>query len=122
MDGSNPIYRSFRDQSDQIRPIIPKTSADAIAIGDPLYGEKIINWIARNPERGEIMSVSEKGIPKAQSEIEDFTGIRLEASSSVVWIALLKKIKQKQISREKKTILLFTGSYFDSQPNEPHFG
>ncbi len=121
VDGANPIYRSFRDRSGQIRPIVPNTSADAIAIGDPLYGEKIINWIARNPERGEFMSVSEKGIPKAQLEIEETTGIRLEASSSVVWMALQKKIKQKQISEESKTVLLFTGGLFDSRPNEPHF-
>ena len=121
VDGANPIYRSFRDQSGQIRPIVPNTSADAIAIGDPLYGEKIINWISRNPEWGEIMSVSEKGIPKAQSEIEETTGIRLEASSSVVWMALQEKIKQKQISEGSKTVLLFTGGLFDSRPNEPHF-
>ena len=86
-----------------------------------IYGKKIIDWIARNPERGEIMSVSEKGIPKAQSEIEETTGIRLEASSSVVWMALQEKIKQKQISEESKTVLLFTGGLFDSRPNEPHF-
>ena len=67
------------------------------------------------------MSVSEKGIPKAQSEIEDISGIRLEASSSVVWIALQEKIKQKQISEENKTVLLFTGGLADSQPNGPHF-
>ena len=121
VDGANPIYRSFKDQSDRIRPIVPKTSADAIAIGDPLYGEKIINWIARNPERGEIMSVSEKGIPKAQSEIEETTGIRLEASSSVVWMALREKLRQKQISKEDKTVLLFTGGRAYSQPNEQHF-
>ena len=121
VDGANPIYRSFRDRLGQIRPIVPNTSADAIAIGDPLYGEKIINWIARNPERGEFMSVSEKGIPKAQSEIEETTGIRLEASSSVVWMALQEKIKKKQISEESKTVLLFTGGLFDSRPNEPHF-
>ena len=120
VDGANPIYRSFTKQSDLILPIIPKTSADAIAIGDPLYGEKIINWIARYPERGEIMSVPEKEIPKAQSEIEDTTGIRIEASSSVVWIALQEKIKQKQISEESKTVLLFTGGLFDFRPNEPH--
>ena len=63
------------------------------------------------------MSVSEKGIPKAQSEIEETTGIRLEASSSVVWMALQEKIKQKQISEESKTVLLFTGGLFDSRPN-----
>ena len=67
------------------------------------------------------MSVSEKGIPKAQSEIEDISGIRLEASSSVVWIALQEKIKQKQISEENKTVLLFTGGLSDPPPNEPHF-
>ena len=121
VDGANPIYRSLRDESDQIRPIVPKTSADAIAIGDPLYGKKIIDWIAHNPERGEIMSVSEKGIPIAQSEIEENTGIKLEASSSVVWIALLEKIKQKQISEENKSVLLFTGGRDYFQPNEQHF-
>ena len=122
VDGANPIYRSVRDGSDRIRPIVPKTSADAIAIGDPLYGKKIINWIARNPELGEIMSVSEKGIPIALSDIEKNTGILLEASSSVVWIALMEKIKQKQISEENKSVLLFTGGSSYSQLNEPHFG
>ena len=67
------------------------------------------------------MSVPEKAIPKAQSEIEDTTGIRLEASSSVAWLALREKIKQKQISEESKTVLLFTGGLFDSRLNEPHF-
>ncbi len=121
VDGANPIYRSFKEGTDQIRPIIPQTSADAIAIGDPLYGKKIINWIAHNPEKGEIMSVSEQEIPEAQSEIEDVSGIRLEASSSVVWIALQEKIKQKQISEENKTVLLFTGGLFDFPPSEQHF-
>ncbi len=121
VDGANPIYKSFQDGADQIQPIVPQTSADAIAIGNPLYGKKIINWISHNPGRGEIMSVSEQGIPKAQSEIEDVSGIRLEASSSVVWIALQEKIKQNQISKENKTVLLFTGGLFESPPNEPHF-
>ena len=71
--------------------------------------------------RGEMMSVCEKEIPKAQLEIDETTGIRLEASSSVVWIALRKKLSQKQISKENKTVLLFTGGLTDSQPYEPHF-
>ena len=121
MDGANPIYKSFQAGADQIQPIVPQTSADAIDIGNQLFGKKIINWISHNPGRGEIMSVSEQGIPKAQSEIEDVSGIRLAASSSVVWIAVQEKIKQNQISKENKPVLLFTGGLFESPPNEPHF-
>ena len=37
------------------------------------------------------------------------------------WIALMEKIKQKQISEENKSVLLFTGGSSYSQLNEPHF-
>ena len=79
--------------------------------------EKYIDQVFLEKEKKFI----EKEIPKAQSEIEENTSIKLEASSSVVWIALLEKIKQKEISEESKTVLLFTGGLFDSRPNEPHF-
>lgn len=109
VDRCNPIYQAYSQNTLHISPQIPDTRAEAVAVGAPLYGEKILESLKENPEWGGIMSVPEEEIHEAQNKISTCIGVKVEESTALVWIAFEKMLKKNKLKPDDQVLLLLTG-------------
>lgn len=105
--GCKPIYEAFARDRTKVVGVTPRTKADAIAIGEPRYGEPILRALRHGKDR--ILSVPEEEIIDAQVSLYERTGIEVENSSAVAWQAFLKFIGNGSIEPHGYVIVLLTG-------------
>lgn len=105
--GCNPIHEAFADDRTKVVGVVPRTKADAIAIGEPRYGEPILRALRHGKDR--ILSVPEEDITDAQVSLYARTGIEVENSSAVAWQAFLKSIEDASIGSDRYVVVLLTG-------------
>ena len=109
VDECNPIFLSHAQGRADVRHQSPDTTAEAIAVGEPLYGDTILNLLYDRPQTCRMVSVGEETIPVAQRELRAAIGTEVEESTAVVWSALRRQVESHDIMSDETTILLLTG-------------
>ncbi len=104
--GSSTVARAFKKHTDTIKPVHPKTIADAIACGNPLDGREALDAIIES--KGSAEEVSDGEIIAAQRMLLEREGVDAEPAGAVALAVLLKL--RGSIEKKAKIVLLVTGS------------
>jgi len=106
-EGANPLVRSMRESSgERIEPMVAKTRASAIRIGNPASWRKAARVVRETG--GWVEQVSEAEIALAKAEI-GAEGIGCEPASAVTLAGLKKLVGDGRISGEESVVLVLTG-------------
>ena len=89
--GSDPLVRAFKSGK-AIKYVLPKTKADAIAVGFPTFGDQALE--ALRETKGDAISVSDREMGLEQKEFYREYGLIAEPAG-VASLAALRKIKVK---------------------------
>ncbi len=112
-EGCAPIVKAFRENSNIIKPVKPKTIAKSIAIGNPADGVYALE-IAKKT----------KGFAEAVSDEEIIEGIKLLAETEGVFtetaggatVAVTKKLLENGIlAKEEEVVICITGNGLKTQ-------
>ena len=94
----NPFSKAFNSK-EMVRYATPSTSADAIAVGYPTFGDMAAKQLRQNG--GMAVSVSEALMRRAQDRMREYYGITIELASAatIAAYALLKpRLKGKSVA------------------------
>ncbi len=106
-EGANPLYRSLQANGGAaLEPVVAKTRASAIQIGNPASWKKAVRTLAWTG--GWCEQVSEREIALAKAEI-GAEGIGCEPASAVTLAGLKKLAADGRVGREETVVLLLTG-------------
>lgn len=112
-EGCSPIVQAFREGSNIIRPVKPKTIAKSIAIGNPADGVYALD-IARKT-KGYAEAVSDEEIIAGIKLLAETEGIFTETAGGVT-VAVAKKLIEKGIiPRDEEVVICITGNGLKTQ-------
>ena len=112
-EGCSPIATSFNEGKTHPLPVIPKTIAKSLAIGNPADGYYAIK-LAKETQ-GSAHAVSDDEIVKGISLLARTEGIFTETAGGVVIATLVKMVKQGLISKDEEVVVLITGNGLKTQ-------
>ncbi len=100
--GASPIATAFKKGSDDIKPVISRTLADSISVGNPRDPHKALR--AARDSGGYFLTVTDSEIAAAQGELALKEGIYAEPAAAAAYAGYKR-------SREKgRSIVLVTGN------------
>ncbi|MBI2118539.1 MAG: threonine synthase [Elusimicrobia bacterium] len=111
--GCSPVVTAIKENSEIIKPVIPKTIAKSIAIGNPADGYYAVKTVEKT-----------HGLGEWATDEEIIEGIRLLAKTEGVFtetaggttIAVLKKLKESgKIASDETVVAFITGNGFKTQ-------
>lgn len=91
VSGCNTVVKAWKAKKKTITPVVPKTTATAIACGDPLDGEQALAALYESKGKG--ITVSDKEMMLAREQIQK-QGLDVEPAGAVPYAGYLK-IKSK---------------------------
>lgn len=101
----NPIEIAWKSKR-EIKPLKnTKTIASAFNVGNPLDGYLVLNWLEKT--KGEVLTVSDKEILKAQKLLAAKEGLFVETTAATTFAGILKNEKALQ---GQSVVLVLTGS------------
>jgi threonine synthase len=89
--GSDPLVKAFKSGKG-IRYVLPKTKADAIAVGFPTFGDQALE--ALRETKGDAIAVTDKEMAMEQDKFYEEYGLIAEPAG-VASLAALRKMKIK---------------------------
>lgn len=107
-EGCNPVVRAFRDGIEEVAPVVPRTIAKSLAIGDPADGYYALRAIRATG-----------GLAGDATDEEIVEGIRLLARTEGIFtepaggtvVAVARKLRQQgQIDPDERVVLCITGN------------
>ncbi len=98
--GCAPIAKAFC-QNAEVRPVVPKTIASAVACGDPLDGALALQVLRQS--KGTVLAITDKELIRARRILAVEYGLDAEPAG-VLPFAAWQKMQQR-----KKTVLVMTG-------------
>lgn len=105
-EGCKPIYDAYKADSD-IRPVIPRTLADSIAVGEPRNWKKALNAV--KDSEGTMVYVSDDEILAAMKLMARSTGVFSEPAGAASMAGLIKARKEGIIAEEDGVVIICTG-------------
>ncbi|HLH72518.1 MAG TPA: threonine synthase [Chloroflexota bacterium] len=105
-EGANPFYRAFRQEFQHFQPVIAKTVASAIKIGNPVNYPKAVRSIVQT--NGIVEQVTDQEIMDAKAQV-DAAGIGCEPASAASVAGVRKLIATGQINRGDRVVAILTG-------------
>jgi threonine synthase len=105
-EGANPLYRWFKDDSHEMKPVTAETRATAIRIGNPASWKKSARVIEQTGGWCEQATEQEIALAKAEIGAE---GVGCEPASAVTLAGLKKLVAQGRVQRGERVVLLLTG-------------
>lgn len=106
-EGCKPLYDAYKADS-EIRPVIPKTLADSIAVGEPRNWKKALNAV--KDSEGTMVYVNDDEILAAMKLMARTTGVFSEPAGAAPMAALIKAIKEGIIVEEDRVVIICTGN------------
>lgn len=107
-EGCSPVVRAFRNQSDDIIPVIPDTIAKSLAIGDPADGYYALR--AMRQTGGDAESVTDEEIVDGIRLLASTEGIFTETAGGTV-VAVARRLREEgRLQRDEQTVLCITGN------------
>ncbi len=112
-EGCSPVVRAFREDTDFIRPVKPKTIAKSLAIGNPADGYYAL--MAVKESSGVLEAAGDDEIVEGIKLLAQTEGIFAETAGGVT-IAVLKKLVEKgAIKKGEITVAYITGNGLKTQ-------
>lgn len=107
-EGCSPVVRAFRNQCDDIIPVIPDTIAKSLAIGDPADGYYALR--AMRQTGGDAESVTDEEIVDGIRLLASTEGIFTETAGGTV-VAVARRLREEgRLQRDEQTVLCITGN------------
>ena len=106
-EGCKPLYDAYKTDS-EIRPVIPKTLADSIAVGEPRNWKKALNAV--KDSEGTMVYVNDDEILAAMKLMARTTGVFSEPAGAAPMAGLIKAIKEGIIVEEDRVVIICTGN------------
>ncbi len=100
--GCSPLVKAFNSNK-ELRYEAPKTKADAIAVGFPVYGNEAINEM--RSEGSLAIAVSDKEMGTEQKKLHDEQGIIAELGG----VASLAALRKMDIGSREKAVAIISG-------------
>lgn len=107
-DGCQPIKRAWETGADRIQPVLPKTIADGIAVGEPVYGRMALRAVRRCG--GSFVAVSDDELLEAMHLLASKAGILAEPAGAAAFAGLMRALSEGHLAREERVVALVTGS------------
>ncbi len=104
--GCNTVVKAFKNESDLIKPVKPKTIAGAIACGNPLDGLKALQ--ALRESNGIVESVTDSEILKSKAYLAKKEGVFAEPAGAVTLAGLIKL--KGQLKKNARIVLIVSGN------------
>jgi len=112
-EGCSPVATAFKEKSDFIKPIKPKTIAKSLAIGNPADGYYSLKTVLET--EGQIEMVSDKEIVEGIHLLARTEGVFAETAGGVTIAVLSKLAKQGAIKKSDVTVAYITGNGLKTQ-------
>ncbi|MCK4387985.1 MAG: pyridoxal-phosphate dependent enzyme, partial [Dehalococcoidia bacterium] len=106
-EGCKPLYDAYKTDS-EIRPVIPKTLADSIAVGEPRNWRKALNAV--KDSEGTMVYVNDDEILAAMKLMARTTGVFSEPAGAAPMAGLIKARKEGIIVEEDRVVIICTGN------------
>ena len=104
-----PLLASYKDAANWKQNFTPHSSiAYGLAVPYPFGIDLMRNVI--NESKGDVIAITEKEILDAANEIEKEEGLVISPEGAATWKAVTHLLNKRSINREKKILLLNTGS------------
>ena len=105
--GCSPVATAFESDSDDVKPVKPKTVAKSLAIGNPADGYYAIQ--EARTSGGRITSISEEAVVDGMRLLARTEGVFTETAGGVTIATLEKLVREGNISPDQETVALITG-------------
>ncbi len=107
-EGAAPIYKVWKNNLKELKPEIPKTLADSIAVGTPRNWIKAVNAIKKSG--GMFITVSDEEILQAIRELGEKTGISSEPAGATSFAGMKKLAKEGFFSKNDTVAIVISGN------------
>jgi threonine synthase len=105
--GAAPITEAFRTRS-ALKPVVPNTIADSIAVGAPRNWKKAV--MAIEESGGEMINVGDDEILDAMNYIGRLTGVFAEPAAATAVAGLKRAVREEVVPRSCRALAVITGS------------
>lgn len=112
-EGCSPIATAFKEKSEIIRPVKPKTIAKSLAIGNPADGIYALDTLRQSGGAAE--SVTDAEIVEAIKLLARTEGIFTETAGGVTVAATKKLIENGVIGKNESCVICITGNGLKTQ-------
>lgn len=112
-EGCCPIVTAVKEDTDFIKPVVPKTIAKSLAIGNPADGYYAYKTVKETGGFGE--SATDDEIVEAIKLLARTEGIFTETAGGVTLAAARKLIEQGRIPRDESIVICITGNGLKTQ-------
>ena len=110
IDSFNAVSLAFNKRLKSVKsfPRSKKTVASAIAVKNPIDGNKVLNLLYKSS--GIALDVSDEQVLQAQVELASSESLYAEPSSATVYAALKKLLTRGKIAENATVVCLLTGA------------
>jgi|ERR1700693_564669 len=112
-EGCSPVATAFREKTDFIKPVKPKTIAKSLAIGNPADGFYALRTV--HETGGQMEIVNDKEIVEGIKLLAETEGVFAETAGGVTIGVLCKLVKQGAIRKGDVTVVYITGNGLKTQ-------
>lgn len=112
-EGCAPIVNAFREGSNIIKPVKPKTIAKSIAIGNPADGVYALDIVRKTG--GSAEAVSDEEIIEGIKLLAETEGVFTETAGGVTVAVTKKLIERGIIPRDEEVVICITGNGLKTQ-------
>ena len=107
-EGSAALARAWAKGGEQVQPVVAKTLADSIAVGQPRDAIKALRAVRETG--GEYVTVSDQEILEAMRAMARGAGIFGEPAGVAAFAGLQKLVTARRIGPEERVVVLMTGN------------
>ncbi|OGR87642.1 MAG: threonine synthase [Elusimicrobia bacterium RIFCSPLOWO2_01_FULL_60_11] len=112
-EGCCPVVTAIKDKSDIIKPVIPRTIAKSIAIGNPADGYYAAQTVAKTGGYGE--TVTDAEIVEGIKLLARHEGVFAETAGGTTVAVLKKLVELGSIAKDETVVAYITGNGLKTQ-------
>ena len=105
--GCQPLIRAW-ESGDPLQPVIPRTIADGIAVGDPVSAGMVLRDVKKSG--GTFVAVSDDDLRSAMGTLASKGGVLAEPAGAAAWAGLERAVAQGMVGRDERVVVLVTGT------------
>ena len=112
-EGCCPVVTAIKEKSDIIKPVIPRTIAKSIAIGNPADGYYAAQTVAKTGGYGE--TVTDPEIEEGIKLLARHEGVFAETAGGTTVAVLKKLVELGSIAKDETVVAYITGNGLKTQ-------